>query len=269
MENKTIIYEGKSIGYRTKGEGALIVLLHGFGEDGAVWKAQFDLFPGYRLVVPDLPGTGNSEALEDMRMESLAGVVKAIMDAEGGSHAKAILIGHSMGGYITLAFAEKYPEALRAFGLFHSTAFADSDEKKETRRKGIRFMQEYGAAEFLKTATPNLYAPATREQHPDWIAEHLTVTHNFSVNSLVSYYTAMIDRPDRTKVLQESIVPVLFVMGRYDTAAPLQDVLQQCHLPQISYIHILDQSGHMGMIEEREKTAQLLSAFVFNIEKTA
>ncbi|HEV7329965.1 MAG TPA: alpha/beta hydrolase [Flavisolibacter sp.] len=267
METKRTTHKGKNISYRTRGKGAPVILLHGFGEDGSIWKGQYELFPQHQLIVPDLPGTGDSEALEDMRLESMADAVKAVIDAEGGE--KAVLIGHSMGGYITLAFAERYPEALNAFGLFHSTAFADSEEKKETRQKGIRFIKEHGAAEFLKTATPNLYSPQSREEHPEWIAEHLAATHNFSPDTLVNYYMAMINRPDRTAVLEESKVPVLFVMGRHDAAAPLQDVLKQCHLPRLSYIHILDNSGHMGMIEEKNKTAELLSTFVFTLEKTA
>lgn len=266
MEIKRIRHKGKTITYRTRGKGPVVVLLHGFGEDGTVWKGQFDLFPHHQLLVPDLPGTGESERLNETTMESLADAVKAVIDAEGGG--KAVLIGHSMGGYITLAFAEKFPNALRAFGLFHSTAFADSEEKKETRRKGIRFIQEHGAAEFLKATTPNLYAPRSVEAHPEWIADHLAATHNFSADALVSYYMAMMDRPDRTSVLRESTVPVLFVMGRHDTAVPLQDALRQCHLPHLSYIHILDEAGHMGMIEEKTKTADLLSAFVFTLEKT-
>ena len=267
METKRITHKGKILSYRTRGKGPKVLLLHGFGEDGSIWKEQYDLFPQHQLIIPDLPGTGESEALEEVTIESLAGAVKAVIDAEGDE--KAILIGHSMGGYITLAFAESYPGALRAFGLFHSTAFADSEEKKETRRKGIRFIQEHGAAEFLKTATPNLYSPSSREEHPEWVEEHLATTHNFSPDTLVSYYMAMISRPDRTAVLQESKVPVLFVMGRHDAAVPLQDVLKQCHLPRLSYIHILDKSGHMGMIEEKNKTAELLSVFVFTLEKTA
>jgi pimeloyl-ACP methyl ester carboxylesterase len=267
MEIKRITHKGKTISYRTKGRGPLVVLLHGFGEDGTIWQGQYDLFPEHQLIVPDLPGTGDSELLEETNMESMAAAVKAVIDAEGGE--KAILIGHSMGGYVTLAFAESYPGTLQAFGLFHSSAFADSEEKKETRRKGIRFIQEHGAAEFLKTATPNLYSPQSRENHPEWIAEHLAATHNFSADALVNYYMAMIDRPDRTAVLEQSTVPVLFVMGRYDAAVPLQDGLKQCHLPSLSYIHILDETGHMGMIEEKPQTAELLSAFVFTLEKTA
>jgi pimeloyl-ACP methyl ester carboxylesterase len=80
---------------------------------------------------------------------------------------------------------------------------------------------------------------------------------------------AMIQRPDRTPVLKQSKVPVLFVMGQHDTAVPLQDGLKQCHLPQLSYIHILERTGHMGMIEERERANLILSQFVITIEKFA
>jgi pimeloyl-ACP methyl ester carboxylesterase len=79
----------------------------------------------------------------------------------------------------------------------------------------------------------------------------------------------MIHRPDRTAVLKESAVPVLFVMGRHDVAVPLQDGLKQCHLPQLSYIHILENAGHMGMIEEKEAANRILTQFVNAIENTA
>ena len=79
------------------------------------------------------------------------------------------LIGHSMGGYITLAFAEKYPELLNAFGLFHSTAYADDDAKKETRRKGIEFIKNKGVSAFLKNTTPNLFSEKTKKENPQLV----------------------------------------------------------------------------------------------------
>lgn len=268
MQTREVSYKGKKLFYRVKGAGSLVVLLHGFGEDGSVWKAQFDLFPNFQLLVPDLPGSGSSEAVEDMSMEGLADAVNAVIQTffEGQ---KIILIGHSMGGYVALAFAEKHPKALSGLGLFHSTAFADSEAKKETRQKGIRFIESHGAAEFLKTTTPGLFSPKTKEEHPGLIDELLASTRNFSADCLVSYYKAMMQRPDRTTVLKNSEVPVLFVMGRHDTAVPLQDGLAQCHLPGMAYIHVLEHSGHMGMVEEREKTARLLVQFVNLVEKHA
>src|SRR5438309_1230925 len=148
MQEKEIVLNKKKFFYREEGEGPAVVLLHGFAEEGRIWKKQFGFFSGYRLLIPDLPGSGGSEGTEDMTMEGLARSIHDFL--EQLSVKKSILIGHSMGGYITLAFAEKYPEQLCGFGLFHSTAFADSEEKKETRRKGIRFIEEHGAYEFLK-----------------------------------------------------------------------------------------------------------------------
>ena len=109
------------------------------------------------LIVPDLPGAGKSDMIDDMSMEGMAEMLKAIIDKEKIS--SFVLIGHSMGGYITLAFAEKYPQYLIKFGLFHSTAYADNEEKKAIRRKGIDFIKEHGAFEFLKNTTPNLFSP--------------------------------------------------------------------------------------------------------------
>lgn len=269
MQTKEFNYRGKKLVYRTAGSGPLVVLLHGFGEDGSIWKGQCQIFLRHQLLVPDLPGSGSSEAVDDMSMEGLADAVKALINAEAGETSNVTLIGHSMGGYITLAFAEKYPERLRSFGLFHSTAFADSDEKKETRQKAIRFIEEHGAADFLKASTPNMYGPNAKEEHPEWIEEHLSSVHNFSGASLVNYYRAMIQRPDRTAVLRESSVPVLFVVGRHDAAVSFSDSLKQCHLPKITYIHILERSGHMGMVEEKREANHILSQFVNATEKIA
>jgi pimeloyl-ACP methyl ester carboxylesterase len=185
MQEKELTINGKTIFCREHGEGPIVVLLHGFGEDGSIWKNQFDAFAGYRLVIPDLPGSGRSERTDDMSMEGLASALKELAGQLFGEE-KFVLIGHSMGGYITLAFAEKYPQLLSGFGLFHSSAFGDSGEKKETRRKGIEFIKQRGAFAFLKTATPNLYAPATQEQRPELVEEHIQSTRQFSPEALIA-----------------------------------------------------------------------------------
>ena len=275
MEQKEITIKGKKLFYRCQGEGAVVVLVHGFGEDGTVWQNQYEAFKGLKLIIPDLPGSGRSEMIEDMSMEGLAESVKSLIEhetaslffKEGEPHS-VIMIGHSMGGYITLAFAAKYHHMLRGFGLFHSTAYADSDEKKQIRRKGIEFIQAHGAAEFLKTSTPNLFSPVTKEKNPQLIQEQIDHTHNFSAAALVSYYVSMINRPERTEVLKKTHLPVLFVLGKYDTAVPLKDGLEQSHLPELSYIHILNESGHMGMIEERVEADRILKDYIASVTKT-
>ena len=258
---KEIIYKDQRIVYAVEGSGKPVMLVHGFGEDSSVWDNQVAFLKDhFQLIIPDLPGTGQSAMVDDMSMEGMADVLKAIADQE--TNEPFTLIGHSMGGYITLAFAEKYADRLNGFGLFHSTAFADSEEKKATRQKGIEFIRQHGAFEFLKTATPNLFSPKTKDERPELIDKQIDGLRNFSPDSLVSYYQAMMARPDRVAVLKETTLPVLSIIGEHDAAVPMADTLKQGHLPEKSYIHILSDSGHMGMLEERDKSNHALYEFL-------
>ncbi len=331
MAHKQIKISGRKIFYRVVGGGKPVMLVHGFGETGDVWENQASQNPPeggtlanshsqliensptnkFKFIIPDLPGSGQSEMIDDMSMEGLAEVLKIIIDKEspskpsqregfantqsrlgedstqnrniitsesskvspaiareakqGGDLEEAILIGHSMGGYIALAFAEKYGAMLAAFGLFHSSAFPDSEEKKVTRRKGIEFIKEHGAFEFLKISTPNLFSLETKEERTELIKQFIQSLNNFSAEALVSYYESMMKRPDRTQVLRSFKKPILFIMGEHDVAVPLEDGLKLCHLPEKAYIHILHQSGHMGMLEEPEKSNRLLEDFLSEV----
>lgn len=259
MEQKELKAGKQKISYRIKGTGNTVVLLHGFGENGLIWENQFNALEGFQLIIPELPGTGSS-IIEDMSMEGQAKWLKSFLDQLKIKN--LVLVGHSMGGYITLAFAEKYPDMLKGFGLCSSTAYADTEEKKETRRKGIEFIRRHGPFELMKISTPNLYAPVTRQQNSSLVSHHIELTRNFQADVQISYYEAMIKRPDRTKVLMDARVPVLFILGKHDNAVPFQDGLQQCHLPPVSDVVILENSGHMGMIEEAAKTNEHLRSFV-------
>lgn len=259
--HRQLNYNGNTFYYQIEGKGPAVVLLHGFGEDGSVWGFQKDhLKQHFKLLIPDLPGSGKSDDITDMSMEGLAEAIHFMLQQEG--IATCTLIGHSMGGYIALSFAEKYEAMLNGLGLFHSSAYADTEEKIATRRKGIDFMAEHGAYNFFKTAILNLFSPATKEAAPALIKQQLEATRRFSTEAMIQYYEAMIKRPDRTELLRRTTQPMLFVMGRWDTAIPLKDGLAQCHLPQLSYIHVLDNSGHQGMVEEPEKSTSILAQFI-------
>ena len=260
MLQQQIKVDGKNIFYTIEGTGETVILLHGFGEDCNIWKNQIPSLTSYNLIVPDLPGSGSSEMITDMTMEGLAEAVKAILDKE--KIEKCILIGHSMGGYIALAFAEKYAPMLSGLGLFHSTAYADGEEKINTRKKGIQFMKDNEALLFLKNMIPGLYAEESKKNNFKIIEQHLESAKSLSKEALIAYYESMIRRPDRTNVLKTSTVPVLFIAGKDDAAVPLEDILTQTHLPDVSFIYILEHSGHMGMVEEVEKANEILVTFI-------
>jgi pimeloyl-ACP methyl ester carboxylesterase len=259
MTNKYITYRSSSIFYRIVGKGNPLVLIHGFAEDGGIWQNQVPFLKDrFQLIIPDLPGSGRSDLIDDMSIEGMAELIKDIISieqqkfplqgAEGVSMA-----GHSMGGYITLAFAEKYPDTLTSIGLVHSSAFADSDEKKANRLKSIEFVKKNGAFEFLKAVIADLFTENWSSANPAIVETQIEKSKNFTDEAIIQYYRAMVNRPDRTSVLKNFPRPVLFIIGEHDNAVPFTQSMQQCYLPDQAYIHILRNSAHMGMFEEPQK----------------
>lgn len=268
MLEKRIKNDNVEITYRVAGEvpeaiagSKSVMLVHGFGEDSQVWNAIAEkLAQDHRVILPDLPGSGKSvPSIGDTSMEQLADQLKWVIDAEQAAH--CCLIGHSMGGYVTLAFAEKYPELPRRIGLFHSTAFADSEEKKKARRKNIEFIGKHGSKKFLEQSVPNLFAEETASKNPRLIRELIERYAELSPESLVAYTRAMMDRPDRTEVLRKFNKPALLIFGEHDTAVPIEQGMKLCGLPPFPYIYIATRSGHMGMLEEPEFCLKALQEF--------
>jgi pimeloyl-ACP methyl ester carboxylesterase len=218
----------------------------------------------YQWILPDLPGSGSSAFNPSLSsLKDFSGALLAITEKE--NIPEIVLIGHSMGGYISLAFTEKYPGKIRGLGLFHSSSYADSTEKKESREKNIRFIEKNGAALYVEQAIPGLFSDVFKAEHPDEIRKLTERYANFSPDSLVQYLEAMKQRPATIMVLKTITKPVLFIMGEEDKAVPIKDSLEQCHLPQISYIHILTHSAHMGMIENTSLCNSIVDRFLEQI----
>jgi pimeloyl-ACP methyl ester carboxylesterase len=270
MQTQSVPFKNSTLFYRATGIGPFVVLLHGFGEDGNIWQSQIDfLKPHFRIIIPDIPGSGKSPLINDADIDTYAEAVKLILDDQikrSPDHQKDgfALIGHSLGGYIALAFAEKYPQYLKQLGLIHSTAFEDTKEKKEVRRKSIEFIKAKSAVAFLRTTIPGLFGKSFASKKNEKILNLVDQAKEFSGAALIQYYEAMIARPDRTAVLKSFDGKILFIVGEHDTAIPLQSSLQQCYLPLRSYVHILNQSAHMGMWEEEEKVNTILLNFLVN-----
>ena len=154
-----------------------------------------------------MPGFGISEAYETISVEAMAEALNAVLENEKIEN--CVLIGHSMGGYVAMAFAEKYAAKLKGLCLFHSHPFADSEEKKQNRRKTIEFMERWGSAAFVKELVPKLFAKSFVQENAEFVSKFSARAEAFPQKGIIAATRAMIDRPDRSEVLQDLKFPGL------------------------------------------------------------
>ncbi|MDB5283261.1 MAG: alpha/beta hydrolase fold protein, partial [Bacteroidota bacterium] len=165
--NKTLEFKGTKYTYNVEGTGPALMLVHGFIEEGSMWSEVVKaLKKKYRIIIPDLPGFGASPMVPKqvtLSMELYAEYLFEILKQE--KIKKLILLGHSMGGYVTLNFAEKYGPMLRGFGLLNSHCFEDTPEKKANRKKGIEFIKNNGTKVFITELYNNIFHPLFKKKN--------------------------------------------------------------------------------------------------------
>ena len=248
--------------YNDVGNGFPIVLIHGFCESKELWK-DFEkaLSQNYRVISPGLPGFGKSPLKKkDFNIRYLADKINDLLTELNIS--ECAMIGHSLGGYVTLAFAEKYEKKLKAIGLFHSTAYPDSPEKKKARNKTIEFIEKHGVETFASTFVPPLFHEKHREALKETIDWLTSVAATTSKESVIATLKAMRERKTRIEVLKNIKVPVLFIIGEDDSAIQLDASLEQASFPDKAVKHILSETGHMGMFERKEETLKIVQDFL-------
>ncbi len=264
MDKQYVELNGLRMAYREKGQGQAVVLLHGFCGSSAYWDKLLPLLPeSSRLIVPDLRGHGDSGAPDGVySMETLADDIAQLVQQLGLG--KAILLGHSLGGYAALAVAEHYPELLAGFGLIHSTAFPDSEEAKQGRLKSQETIKEKGLPVFIDGLIPKLFAPAHLQSMPDEVQEAVRIGYGTSPEGAVNTLEGMRLRPDRNRVLETARVPVLLVAGKHDQIVPVErtftvsgDRFTQC---------LIEDAGHMSMMESPQKLADAISSFAARVK---
>ncbi len=238
-----------------------LVFLHGFCESKALWNDLIAKMPEkFNCVALDLPGYGeNLEPVEDYSMEGMAEAIHA--ELKKRHIKKFILVGHSLGGYVSLAFAEHFPKMLQGLCLFHSSALADTVEKKEARNKTIDFIKKHGVDLFMQSFVAPLFAPENRDKCKKDIEKLIKIGKATPEESIIKTLRAMRDRKKRLKVLKEAVYPVLFIAGKEDAAVPLEAILEQCHLPNNSTTVFLGGTAHMGMFERPFETRKSLEKF--------
>ena len=233
-----------------------LVLLHGHGMDDTIWDAvNASLSEYYTIIRPNISLFTFCHTIEEYADELYRYLTNANIH-------KCVFIGHSMGGYIGLAFAEKYPDMLEGFGLFHSTAFADDDTKKHQRDQSVNLLGQYGSAMYVKNTSGNLFGDRFKELYPNKVKDFIEKYSKLPAESLATGMAAMRDRPDRTGILTSMPYPVLFIIGMQDKLIPFESCISLSQYPKQSYPFILAEAGHMGMIERPDATARMISWYL-------
>ena len=239
-----------------------IVLLHGYLESMLVWEDFVPLlYKKARVITLDLPGHGISQVMGECHsMEFLADTVKEMLDSLGVE--RCTLVGHSMGGYVALAFCQKYPERLDGVVLLSSTPNADSEEKRANREREIKLIKS-GKKELLTHTAPQAgFAADNRRAMRDYIEDLVEIIHITEDEGIIALLNGMIARCDQNEMLQKSPVRQLFILGRKDEyiTPPVAEAMVAAH-PQAKVVW-LENSGHMGFIEEAKACASALLDFV-------
>ncbi len=247
-----------SLSFKQYGQGKPIILLHGFPMNQTVWDDFVPLLSATNKVITvDLPGFGKSPLPQlPFTIDQIADLLLSLLSSEKISG--ATLIGHSLGGYIALAMVEKRPELFSGLGLFHSTALADSAEKKESRLKVVDFIGKNGVLAFTSNFIPPLFA----DQNHKAINKVREIAEQSAHNAVEGYTLAMRNRPDRTSVLKKLKIPILFLAGEADAGIPVNSIMKQAEQCESPDVHILKHVAHMGMFENPEACANIVRSFV-------
>ena len=241
---------------RSSGKGNPLVLLHGFMESQAIWDKFFDALGAERCVITiDLPGHGGTPQFGEIHsMTLMAECVKAVLDVENIE--KATIIGHSMGGYVTLEFVHLYPERVEKFGLFHSQAAAESEQGIINRNRAIEALKQNKKV-FITQLIPDLFAPENIEKFQPEIQNLIAIAQEMTAESIIAALLGMRDRACRLNVLATTTKPVVVIQGKQDKRFPDEMIFSQiqlCNQAEVMYLNC----GHMGFIECEQETIDFL-----------
>jgi pimeloyl-ACP methyl ester carboxylesterase len=261
-----ISYRSGKISFSDEGNGPVIVLLHGYLESSEVWNGFAEkLSSEFRVISIDLPGHGLSDVYNETHtMEFMATAVKEVL---ANLHiAKACLVGHSLGGYVTLAFLELFPDNLSGYCLFHSHPFSDTSAALEKRQREI---------EIVKTGKKNLmypenvikmFASSNLEKYSEAVQRSKDIASLIPGEGIIAVLNGMMVRPSRLSVMEEGRFPCLWILGRMDNYIPCDVIQTKVNLPSNASVVVLGNSGHLGFIEEEELSVKIVNDFMGNLK---
>jgi len=254
------------IHFSDMGKGKSVALIHGYLETLEIWSSfAGKLSEKFRVISVDLPGHGGSDVFEEIHtMEFMATALKDLF--ESLDIKKLFLIGHSMGGYVTLAFADLFPEMLTGYSLFHSHPFADSEEVIQKRKFEIRLLRAGKKDIFFPDSIRKMYATSNLDNFRDAVDRSKMISSSIPTGGLISVLNGMMERPSRLNVMENGRLPLLWILGAMDNYINCEQVQTKVKLPGNAEVFILKNSGHMGFIEEEEPALEKVSEFVIGLK---
>ena len=257
---KIISFQSKTISYTIAGEGPCLVLLHGFPMDQRVWeKSSMHLSAYHKVICIDLPGFGQSDILDEFHsMALMAQAVQAVLMHE--KIEKCVMLGHSMGGYVSLEFASQFPEMLKGLILLHSQAAADDETAQANRNKSIEAVKRNKEA-FISPFIEGLFSDDFIANQPDRINHTKDICLSQKVEAIVAALAGMRDRANQLDLLKRIQIPVLFILGKEDKRMPYVNIMSQAALPAHAELLILDKVAHFGFMEKPQIVGMTIGQF--------
>lgn len=253
-------YQNKNIYYSLEASGPCVVLLHGFLHDSEMWinyKTKW-LQNGYSILCLDLPGHGNSEAIKDISIETIAEILNEIILEN--EIPKLTIIGHSLGGYTGLAYAKLFPQKVDKLILLHSSAYADTSEVKQKRDLWLKIIAKHPAM-FFKSVISFLYTKESALKFESVINNDIDKAKLKGKEAYIDIIKAMRDRPDTLSVLS-SETNVYFLAGKLDKVIPEEISLAQIEMLTTGRGLVLENTSHMSFVEDSDNAFEALDSFL-------
>ena len=259
---KTLIYKNTKISFTDDGKGTAVVLLHGFLENKTMWdKYVSALSKNHRIITIDLLGHGETECLGYIHtMEDQADMIFAVLISL--RIRKIVLVGHSMGGYVALAFAELYPDYVKGLFLLNSSSRADSDERKINRDRAIKAVKQ-NHTNFVRISITNLFSEDNREVLTKEIEKVKLQALKTPLQGIVASLEGMKIRKDREVLLHFAPFPIQLVLGKKDGVLIYPETIDQIEGTKVELTTFPD--GHMSHIENEAELKKVLSDFLKRI----
>jgi pimeloyl-ACP methyl ester carboxylesterase len=258
-------YKRGRIHFSDSGNGTSIVLLHGYLESSEVWNGFAEkLSSDFRVISIDLPGHGLSDVYGEVHsMEFMATGIKELI--EYLEIKKVFLTGHSLGGYVAMAFLELFPEHLLGYCLFHSQPFSDPPEVIEKRKREIEIVKMGKKNLMYPDNVIRMFAASNLEKFAGALQRSKDIAALLPGEGIIALLNGMIMRPSRLSFMEEGIVPLLWILGSMDSYIPCELIQTRVKLPSNARVVVLANSGHIGFVEEEEKSLEVIKEFVNSI----